>query len=61
MFCFFRGEYDLNDICIGVPCIIGSNGIESIVDLKLNEKENNLLKESAKKVKSMNEALNNIL
>lgn len=34
-----EGEYGLEDICIGVPCIIGANGIEAIVDVKLNEQE----------------------
>ena len=29
----------LNDICIGVPCIIGANGVESIVDVQLNAEE----------------------
>ena len=56
-----EGEYGLNDICIGVPCIIGANGIESIVDLKLNDTEQSLLNESAKKVQIMNAALNDIL
>ena len=56
-----EGEYGLNDICIGVPCIIGANGIESIVDLKLNDTEQLLLNESAKKVQTMNAALNDIL
>ena len=37
---FLDGEYNQDDICIGVPCIIGSNGIESIIDVKLDEKEN---------------------
>jgi malate dehydrogenase len=26
LFCFVEGEYGQNDICIGVPCIIGKNG-----------------------------------
>ena len=56
-----EGEYGLNDICIGVPCIIGANGVESIVDIKLNETEQALLKESANKVQIMNTALNEIL
>ena len=56
-----EGEYGLNDICIGVPCIIGGNGVESIVDIKLNETEQALLKESANKVQIMNAALNEIL
>jgi malate dehydrogenase len=58
---FLEGEYGLEDICIGVPCIIGSNGIESIIDVKLNEKENQQMIESAKKVRIMNTALKVIL
>ena len=56
-----NGEYNLKDICIGVPCIIGANGVESIVDIKLNESEKNLLKESAMKVREMNTALSDFL
>jgi len=56
-----EGEYGLNDICIGVPCIIGADGVESIVDIKLNQTEQDLLKESANKVQIMNAALNEIL
>ena len=56
-----EGEYGLEDICIGVPCIIGSNGIESIIDVKLDEKENQQMIESAKKVRAMNTALKDIL
>jgi malate dehydrogenase len=56
-----EGEYGLQDICIGVPCIIGANGIESIVDIQLNAAEQALLHESAEKVQAMNTALNEIL
>ena len=56
-----EGEYGLKDLCIGVPCIIGSNGIESIVDVDLNPEEQALLNASALKVMAMNEALNDIL
>ena len=56
-----EGEYGLDDICIGVPCIIGANGIESIVDIQLNAAEQALLNESAEKVQAMNTALNEIL
>jgi malate dehydrogenase len=56
-----EGEYGLSDICIGVPCIIGSDGVQSIVDIKLNEMEQALLKNSAKKVQIMNDALKDIL
>ncbi|MCH1431490.1 MAG: malate dehydrogenase [Flavobacteriaceae bacterium] len=56
-----EGEYGLKDLCIGVPCIIGANGIESIVDVDLNAEEQALLNASAQKVMVMNEALNDIL
>ena len=58
---FLDGEYNLRDICIGVPCIIGANGVESIIEIKLNESEKNLLKESAMKVREMNTALSDFL
>lgn len=56
-----EGEYGLSDICIGVPCIIGSDGVQSIVDIKLNEMEQGLLNNSAEKVQIMNDALKDIL
>lgn len=56
-----EGEYGLKDLCIGVPCIIGANGVESIVDVDLNAEEQALLNASAQKVMAMNEALNDIL
>ena len=39
---YLEGEYGFNDIFIGVPCIIGRNGIEGILELKLNDKEKEL-------------------
>ena len=58
---FLEGEYDLNNICIGVPCIIGANGVESIVDVHLNADEKQKMQDSAEKVKSMNAALSDNL
>ncbi|AWK04994.1 malate dehydrogenase [Flavobacterium crocinum] len=58
---FVEGEYGQNDICIGVPCIIGKNGVEEIVDIKLNDHEKALFTKSADAVRSMNEALKAIL
>ena len=58
---FLDGEYNLEDICIGVPCIIGANGVESIIDIKLSHSEENLLNESAIRVKEMNAALSNFI
>ncbi|KAF2516496.1 malate dehydrogenase [Flavobacterium foetidum] len=58
---FVEGEYGQSDICIGVPCIIGKNGVEEIVDIKLNDQEQALFAKSADAVRSMNDALKSIL
>ena len=49
-----NGEYGLNDICIGVPVILGKNGIEKIVDIPLSESEKTKMKESAEGVSNTN-------
>ena len=55
------GEYGQSDICIGVPTIIGKNGWKKIMDLNLNDKELVSFKKSAAAVRTMNEALSEIL
>lgn len=57
---YLNGEYDLNDICIGVPAIIGNDGIHEIIELDLSEKEMEQLKTSASSVKSTNLLLDSI-
>lgn len=52
-----EGEYGQNDICLGVPVVIGKNGWEKIVDYKLNEEEQALFNKSADAVRSMNDVL----
>ena len=56
-----EGEYYQSDICIGVPTIIGKNGWEKIVDLKLNDEETASFEKSALAVRTMNESLSGIL
>ncbi|MEL1241980.1 malate dehydrogenase [Flavobacterium flavipallidum] len=58
---YVEGEYGQNDICIGVPCIIGKNGVEEIIDIKLDDKEKALFAKSADAVRAMNEALKSVL
>lgn len=48
-----NGEYGLKDIYLGVPVKLGKNGIEEIIELKLNAEEMSLLHESAKAVKEV--------
>ena len=54
---YLEGEYGQSDICIGVPCIIGKNGVEQIVDINLNDAEKALFAKSADAVRSMNNDL----
>ena len=51
------GEYGLSDLCIGVPVILGKNGIEKIVELDLSDSEMEKLQESAEGVKKTNALL----
>ncbi len=51
------GEYGLNDLCIGVPVVLGKNGIEKIVEIALNETEEAHLKISAEGVSKTNSLL----
>ena len=52
-----QGEYGQNDICLGVPVVIGKHGWEKIVPLELTESEQALFNKSADAVRSMNEVL----
>ena len=52
-----EGEYGLNDLSIGVPCILGANGIEKIVEIELSDAEKAKLVESAEGVKKTNSLL----
>jgi malate dehydrogenase len=52
-----EGEYGESDLCIGVPCILGKDGIEKIVELPLNDAEKALFHKSAEAVHKTNDAL----
>ncbi len=56
-----EGEYGENDICCGVPVILGRNGIEEIVELPLNADEKAKFKASADAVRKVNGALDGII
>ena len=49
-----EGEYGLNDLCIGVPVLLGRNGIEKIVEIELTDAEQEHMKESADGVQKTN-------
>lgn len=50
---WLTGEYGLNNIYLGVPVVLGKNGIEKVIELKLNNEELNLVNASAKAVKEV--------
>lgn len=52
-----KGEYSLDDICIGVPCVLGRNGIEKVIELDLSEEEKKAFSKSAQAIKSLNNIL----
>ncbi|MGM0579163.1 MAG: malate dehydrogenase [Bacteroidota bacterium] len=52
--CLLDGEYGLKDISIGVPAVIGRNGIEEIVEIELDDAEKAKLNESAEAVRKTN-------
>jgi len=55
-----NGEYGLKDVYLGVPVKLGANGIEEIIELKLNKEELKALEDSANSVKSMLKVLNDM-
>ncbi|MEM6722424.1 MAG: L-lactate dehydrogenase [Bacteroidota bacterium] len=47
-----KGEYDLEDVCISVPCVIGKNGVKQVLLANLNADESKALHHSAEVLKS---------
>ena len=54
---FLEGEYGLSDLCIGVPVLLGANGIEKIVEIALDNSEKEKLAASAQGVRKTNDLL----
>ena len=52
------GEYGLKDLCIGVPVVLGANGIEKIIQIELSDADKTHLETSAEGVKKTNGLLN---
>ena len=52
-----RINYDLEDICMSVPAIVGSNGIQQVLKIRLDHNEQNALKASATELKSILDTL----
>ena len=48
---YLDGKYGVKDVCLGMPCRLGINGIEEIVPLELNADELEILVKSAERIK----------
>jgi malate dehydrogenase len=57
---WLQGEYGFSDIYLGVPVVLGKNGIEKIIELQLDEAERALLADSAEAVKGVMDVLDNM-
>lgn len=57
---FLEGEYGQSDICIGVPAVIGKNGVEKIIEMKLSDAEKAAFEKSAAAVRATNDVLKEI-
>jgi malate dehydrogenase len=54
---YLQGEYGYNDLFIGVPCVLGTKGMEKVVVMDLNDEEKAMLENSAKAVRSVVDVL----
>ena len=52
-----QGEYGADNVCIGVPTVIGANGVEKIIELKLDSYEQNVFNEG---INSLKEAIKSL-
>jgi len=57
---WLQGEYGLKNIYMGVPVILGKNGIEKIIELKLNDEETKLMNDSVVAIKEVMDVLDNM-
>jgi malate dehydrogenase len=55
-----EGEYGIKDCYLGVPVVLGKNGVERIIELDLNQEEKTLLEASRKAVKEVMEVLEKV-
>ena len=55
---FLQGEYGVQDLFVGVPCKLGGNGLEEIIQITLTPDEDAALKKSAEAVRELVEVIN---
>mgnify|MGYP003311676534 CR=1 FL=1 len=52
-----EGHYGLEEICLGLPSIVGKSGVKEILEIPLNDTEIEMLKTSARKIKAIIDSL----
>jgi malate dehydrogenase len=57
---WLQGEYGMRDLYLGVPCMLGENGIERVIEVELDEEERGALESSAEHVRSTVAALKSL-
>ena len=57
---YLNGEYGVKGMYVGVPAIIGANGVERIVEIELNSAERQMFMKSVEAVKGLIDACNKI-
>ena len=57
---YLNGEFGQKDIYVGVPCVIGKDGIERIVEIKLDKDEKAAFQKSADSVQNLIDACKKI-
>ncbi len=51
--CLLEGEYGINGLYVGVPCVLGANGMERVIEVELNAEERKLFDDSVEHVRSL--------
>ncbi|KAL8269772.1 hypothetical protein Esti_006301 [Eimeria stiedai] len=54
---YLTGQYGVSDLYVGVPCVIGGNGVEKILELPLTDEERAMFQKSVESVRSLVDAL----
>ena len=57
---YLSGEYKIKDMYVGVPVVIGERGVERILEISLNARENKMFKDSISSVRSLMRACGRI-
>ena len=58
---YVDGQYGLDGIYVGVPVIVGENGVERIVEIRLNEEERKMFDNSVEAVKTLNDVVKRVI